>query len=919
MNNPILSWCLAVRNAAERLPIVMKAIRERTPDAEVVVVDNCSGDNTVEVARQLGADIVHEWRGPKGDWTKEQKWTSDMDAARNLAMSLANGRYVGWIDDDDRLPGPEEAERIGRLNAIWLYGPLAKRKNIQVAAAPDAPMPTLEQALAHFFEHDKADAVWCPYIYARDASDKAKVLQPRERFVRNPKFCDPDRAFKWILGEHEILVPINGDLDQKRVFLSGLIFLHEKKFTAEDFQFSTDRHWAGLMAKREDGERGLGPGLTAHEYNYLLGMCVDKAPDMFTQLATEAKRLASSVVELYRIRLMEGQFYAFKGYMMESMDALASARNLMPDLPDAFLKSGDIEALYNENWGLAADYFSSGLSRQLHMLFSEVPARDFEIQYKMRLACCLGRSAHLYAEHDHYDQALACYERALTVSKEAQANEAIGHEKPEADLFVEYFQRRVRALKALKAKREWYAYVKETGGWDLEDFPEDIRLEQAPTGEVISGLIDIDRQVPPHTSIQLAELPLRSGVEEIVFRCERATVKGERTGPFRVRTLRINHKYDGSTANVELERQTEKLGQPVAFTTFASHEEWNASTVYNTGIGASEESLIYVMRALAQKRDVDFYGQIPFEIDYDCEVNEYVRYWPRHLRLRSPTTTPMVVSRSFSLADQLPDRKLVAWLQDVGYPDLTPERVAKFAKIVCVSNWHKDWAVSQGIPEEKIAVIPNFLLRQHFDVMNLPKREPHHMIYASSPDRGLRQLLLLWPHILAKWPDATLDIFYGWNNMKRMQFMSSGWTTTYRSARRAVDEAIQKYPMIRDRGRVNHVELSVELHRAAAWPYVTTFTETSCATAMKARAAGVVPVCTPVAALVESAASKWTQFIDPTLDDEKLIGRVLEGLEAAFAVTEAERAEMKAEALRKDTLECRMPLWEAVLAEVSGG
>ena len=48
MSNPIMTWCLAVRNAAERLPIVMKAIRERTPNAEVVIVDNCSGDNTVD-------------------------------------------------------------------------------------------------------------------------------------------------------------------------------------------------------------------------------------------------------------------------------------------------------------------------------------------------------------------------------------------------------------------------------------------------------------------------------------------------------------------------------------------------------------------------------------------------------------------------------------------------------------------------------------------------------------------------------------------------------------------------------------------------------------------------------------------------------------------------------------------------------
>ena len=39
----------------------------------------------------------------------------------------------------------------------------------------------------------------------------------------------------------------------------------------------------------------------------------------------------------------------------------------------------------------------------------------------------------------------------------------------------------------------------------------------------------------------------------------------------------------------------------------------------------------------------------------------------------------------------------------------------------------------------------------------------HKLIYASSYDRGLQHLLKIWPEVVKKYPDATLDVFYGWN------------------------------------------------------------------------------------------------------------------------------------------------------------
>jgi hypothetical protein len=42
---------------------------------------------------------------------------------------------------------------------------------------------------------------------------------------------------------------------------------------------------------------------------------------------------------------------------------------------------------------------------------------------------------------------------------------------------------------------------------------------------------------------------------------------------------------------------------------------------------------------------------------------------------------------------------------------------------------------------------------------------PTKMLYASSPDRGLWQLLSVWPIIKQHAPDALLDVYYGFNKL----------------------------------------------------------------------------------------------------------------------------------------------------------
>lgn len=120
--------------------------------------------------------------------------------------------------------------------------------------------------------------------------------------------------------------------------------------------------------------------------------------------------------------------------------------------------------------------------------------------------------------------------------------------------------------------------------------------------------------------------------------------------------------------------------------------------------------------------------------------------------------------------------------------------------------------------------------------------------YFSSYDRGLECLLDMWPKIKEQVPDATLDIYYGWNSFDQMH---------------AKNPAMMKWKwqMIRkmndvgavDHGRVDHQELAKAMQRIQVWAYPTEFTEIHAITALKTAEAGMHQVHTGVAALAETA------------------------------------------------------------------
>lgn len=121
----------------------------------------------------------------------------------------------------------------------------------------------------------------------------------------------------------------------------------------------------------------------------------------------------------------------------------------------------------------------------------------------------------------------------------------------------------------------------------------------------------------------------------------------------------------------------------------------------------------------------------------------------------------------------------------------------------------------------------------------------HTVGYFSAYYRGLECLLELWPNIRAEVPDAKLEIAYGWQSWVGLEGKDDFYYRMEAKFAELADQGVTVH------GRLSHAELQKLMERTKVWAYPTEFTEVHCITALKAQAAGCIPVVTNVAALDE--------------------------------------------------------------------
>lgn len=322
------------------------------------------------------------------------------------------------------------------------------------------------------------------------------------------------------------------------------------------------------------------------------------------------------------------------------------------------------------------------------------------------------------------------------------------------------------------------------------------------------------------------------------------------------------------------------------------------------GLGGSEEAVIRLSRELMNLGyHVTIFGTPGEEHGYHEAIRgkgsvRWLHYW----ELNTKDEFDIFISwrNQEVFENKINARKSYLWLHDVvEREELTTERIANIDRIIFVSQYHRD--LYPFLPEEKCFVSGNGISPEEFEALDGKfERDPHRIVYMSSHVRGLQLIYEVWEDVKKEIPDATLDIYYGWesyvavnkNNPERM-----AWKEYMQKREKELDG-------VTDHGRIGHKQINEEIFKSGVWAYPCPFPEVYCITAVKAQAGGAVPVSSNFAALKETV--QYGAILDMKAQDEKTpVGQWdPEELEKfKIALIDMLKHPEKQEAIRKDMMD----------------
>lgn len=319
---------------------------------------------------------------------------------------------------------------------------------------------------------------------------------------------------------------------------------------------------------------------------------------------------------------------------------------------------------------------------------------------------------------------------------------------------------------------------------------------------------------------------------------------------------------------IEKDRQRLRSTKPdksICFYTNPIPETWNYSTLEEGGHGGAETLVLQ----MAERFAADGWRTVIFGCPgddrgvYPLPSGSEVELWDSGDWNPIEEFTVFVSSRApHPWGARMRSKNKFLWLHDVnsgpGMLDGNPPMIERPDKLIALSEWHRRHLIRlYECDPDRVVVIPNGV-----DLSMFPHKENttdgHRFVYASSPDRGLEQLLALWPEIKSRWPDATLDIFYGWEFIDKL--IARGYTMhAYLKAqvKQGIEQLGGEDAGIFERGRVSPAKLAEAWCNADVWAHPTMFMETFCLTAVQAQLGGAIPVTSNLGALTETVANPW--------------------------------------------------------------
>lgn len=284
-------------------------------------------------------------------------------------------------------------------------------------------------------------------------------------------------------------------------------------------------------------------------------------------------------------------------------------------------------------------------------------------------------------------------------------------------------------------------------------------------------------------------------------------------------------------------------------------EKWDWRNSVEKGIGGSETSHVEMAwRLAARGHNVVNYVPLPEDSPgewkgtkwYDISQVDWTQkgIW---IIYRDPTAI-----ENFPKIGERINQTIWLLMQDWDYPNWTNKRIKGFDSIIAMCKWHARnlvsrypaarnhlWLNSNGIKIDLIEQIEKEQIQ----------RDPKLIIYTSSPDRGLKPLLLSFKKAREYVSDLRLKITYGFDNIDKL--IEKNPNSYMKGLKNEILELADQ-PGVEWLGRVNQPDLYRLWFSAGIWVYQTNFAETSCISCMEAQAMGAIPIFSPIYAQGEN-------------------------------------------------------------------
>ena len=307
---------------------------------------------------------------------------------------------------------------------------------------------------------------------------------------------------------------------------------------------------------------------------------------------------------------------------------------------------------------------------------------------------------------------------------------------------------------------------------------------------------------------------------------------------------------------------------------------WNPDTIYETGLGGTEQSVLYLAKYLSTKYFYkvwvvgnvipgDYEGvfyrttdQFKQEVDWvDTIIGvSYINYLKEFENFKYKNSIFWVHNTDYFPwwnGTEIPNHREL-----LSHPKLT--------HIVCLTYWHKyKWIEQFPETEDKIIIAPNGIDYKGFVNMypspkmvdgklfgsspsSLPKKNPNQYIYSSHAERGLSKLLEDWPSIKKETPSSTLKICtpeYG------LEYFKENYLSL-----------ILNLEGVEFLGTLPQQELYQLMAKSQYWYYPSSYEETFCITALEMLGHKVQPITWEWGGLKETLKGFNTQNINEKIN-----------------------------------------------------